>query len=98
MVPTRRTESRLRRHVGAEEPLLALEFGVVIANVVVRLIDLRLHVPVIRLERIQGVTDDANLCVGSRDRQPKWKIIEAAQDLTGLDMLIFRHVHLSYNA
>ena len=52
----RRIESRLRRYVGAQEPLLALEFGVVITNVVVRLIDLRLHVLVIRLERIQGVT------------------------------------------
>ena len=88
-VPTRRIESRLRRHVGAEEPLLALEFGVVIANIVVRLIDLRLHVSVIRLERIQGIANDANLCVGSRYRQLKWKIIEAVQNLTGLDMLIF---------
>ena len=74
--------------MGAEEPLLALEFGVVIANIVVRLIHLRLHVAVTHLERIQSIANDTNLHVGSRDRHRNGRSSRRF-NLTVSDMLIF---------
>src|SRR5580658_5169229 len=48
-VPTSRVEGRLRGHVGVQQTLLSEKFRVVIVNVIVCLVDLRLHIAVVRL-------------------------------------------------
>src|SRR6202035_3854422 len=81
-------EGRLRRDMRGQEILLTVEFGVEITDVILCLLDLRLHVPVICLECIQGISDRTDLCLSARQREPQLKIIQSIQNLPGLDMLI----------
>jgi hypothetical protein len=50
------------------EVLLAVERALVILDIVLRLRDLRLHVAVVRLERVEIVGDDADLGLGAVER------------------------------
>ena len=70
----------------------AAQFGAEIADIVLRLLDLRLHVPVVRLERVEVVPDHAELRLGARKRELERQIIKAVQDLAGLDMLVLRDI------
>ena len=70
-IPVRRIESLQRRDVLGSEVLLPVEFAIIIIDVVLGLLDLRLHVPVVRLERIEIVADDPDLRVGALQREPE---------------------------
>ena len=58
----------LRRDELGCEILLTVEFAIVIVDVVLRLLDLRLHVAVVRLERVEIVAHDADLRVVAVER------------------------------
>ena len=77
---------------------LAAEFAVVIVDVVLRLLYLRLHVPVVRLERVERVRDHADLRLGALQREPERQIVEAIQHPAGLDMLVLRDIDFLHDA
>ena len=76
-VAARGVEGLLRRDALGREVLLTVEFAIVIVDVVLRLLDLRLHVPVVRLERVEIVAHDADLRLGAVEREPERQIVEA---------------------
>ena len=80
-IPARGVEGLLRRDVLGREILLTMEFAIVVVDIDLRLLDLRLHVPVVRLERIEIVTHDPDLRGGALQREPEREIVEAEQDL-----------------
>jgi hypothetical protein len=56
-----------------------------------------LHIPIVRLECVQIVADDADLRLGALQREPERQIIEAVEaveDLAGIDALVLRDVDL----
>ena len=76
------------------EILLAVELALVILDVVLRLRDLRLHVAVVRLERVEIVGDDADLGLGAVERVAERAIVQAEQDVAGLDVLVVGDIDL----
>ena len=80
-IPPRGVEGLLRRDVLGREILLTMEFAIVIVDIALRLLDLRLHVPVVRLERVEVVAHDPDLRRGAIQREPEREIVEAEQDL-----------------
>ena len=76
----------------AQEALRTAQLSAEVADIVLRLLDPRLHVPVVRLERVEVVRDHAELRLGARKRDPERQIIEAVQDLAGLDLLVLRDI------
>jgi len=76
-IPARRVEGLLRRDVLSREVLLTAEFAIIIFDIVLGLLDLRLHVAIVCLERIQIVADDTNLRLGVLQREPERQIIES---------------------
>ena len=71
-----------------------MEFAIIIIDIVLRLLDLRLHVPVVRLERVEIVTHDPDLRGGAIQCEPEREIVEAKQNLALLDVLVVLDVDL----
>ena len=88
LVPARRVESLLRRDVLGREVLLTAEFAIIILDVVLGLLDLREHVLVVRLERVQIVPDDPDLRIGALKSELEREIVQAEENLARFDLLI----------
>jgi hypothetical protein len=58
------------------------------------LLDLRLKIPVVRLERGKIAADGASLCVVALQCQPKWQVIESVENLVGRYHLVLHGVDL----
>jgi hypothetical protein len=93
-IPVRRVESLLRRDVLGGEVLLPAEFTIIIIDVVLGLLDLCLHVPVVRLERVEIVAHDPDLRVGALQCEPEREIVQAEQHLAIFDVLVVLDVDL----
>ena len=80
------------------EILLTVELGRVVVDVVLRLLDLRLHVLIVRLERVEIVAHDTDLRLGAVERVTERQVIEAIEHLAGVDMLVLGYVDLFHDS
>ena len=93
-IPMRGVISRARDDVRVGEVLRAPEQHLAVAQVVLRLPDLRLHVPIVRLQSQQVIAYGVELRIGTIQRVAVMPGPQRVENLTARDALVFLHVNL----